>query len=65
MNELFGIPIDTLLVIVAVGLAIALATLGVLALRNRILMKLALRSASRRPAPRLVPLPVGTGPTCG
>ena len=49
MNELFGIPIDTLLVIVAVGLAFAVATLAVLALRNRILMKLALRSASRRP----------------
>jgi putative ABC transport system permease protein len=49
VNELFGIPIDTLLVIVAVGLAFAFATLAVLALHNRILMKLALRSASRRP----------------
>ena len=49
MNELFGIPIDTLLVILAVALAIALATLGLLALRNRILLRLAVRSASRRP----------------
>ena len=49
MNELFGIPVDTLLVILAVALVIALGTLGLLALRNRILLKLAVRSASRRP----------------
>jgi putative ABC transport system permease protein len=49
VNELFGIPIDTLLVILAVGLAAALGTLGILALRNRILLKLAVRSATRRP----------------
>ncbi|MGH3135307.1 MAG: ABC transporter permease [Gaiellaceae bacterium] len=49
MNELFGIPIDTLLVILAAGLAAALGTLGILALRNRILLKLAVRSATRRP----------------
>ena len=49
MNEVFGIPIDTLLVILTVGLTAALGTLGVLALRNRILLKLAVRSAARRP----------------
>ena len=49
MNEVFGIPIDTLLVILTVGLATGLATLGILALRNRILLKLAVRSATRRP----------------
>jgi putative ABC transport system permease protein len=49
MNEVFGIPIDTLLLILAVGLSLALATLGFLALRNRILLKLAVRSATRRP----------------
>jgi putative ABC transport system permease protein len=49
VNELFGIPIDTLLVILAVGLVAALGTLGILALRNRILLKLAVRSATRRP----------------
>ncbi|HEX5028405.1 MAG TPA: FtsX-like permease family protein [Gaiellaceae bacterium] len=49
MNELFGIPIDTLLVILGVGLVAMLGTLGILALRNRILLKLAVRSASRRP----------------
>jgi putative ABC transport system permease protein len=49
VNELFGIPIDTLLVVLAVVLGASLGTLGVLALRNRILLKLAVRSASRRP----------------
>ena len=49
MNELFGIPIDTLLVVLGVGLAASLGTLAVLALRNRILVKLAVRSAARRP----------------
>jgi putative ABC transport system permease protein len=49
VNELFGIPIDTLLVVLAIGLAAALGTLGILALRHRILLKLAVRSATRRP----------------
>jgi putative ABC transport system permease protein len=49
MNELFGIPIDTLLVVLAILLGASLGTLGVLALRNRILLKLAVRSAARRP----------------
>ena len=48
MNELFGIPVDTLLVILAAGLGIALVVIGVLALRNRILMKLAVRNVGRR-----------------
>jgi putative ABC transport system permease protein len=49
MNEVFGIPVDTFLVILGVGLALALAVLGALAIRNRIFVKLALRSAERRP----------------
>jgi putative ABC transport system permease protein len=49
VNELFGIPIDTLLLVLGILLAAALGTLGVLALRNRILLKLAVRSATRRP----------------
>lgn len=48
MNELFGIPIDTLLVVLAVGLGIALAILGALALRNRVLVRLAVRNVGRR-----------------
>jgi putative ABC transport system permease protein len=49
MKELFGIPVDSLLVVLAIALAVALGTLVVLALRNRILLKLAVRSATRRP----------------
>ena len=49
MKELFGIPVDTLLVVLVVGLALAFGLLAALALRNRILLKLALRSAARRP----------------
>lgn len=50
MTELFGIPVDTLLVALVAGLGIAFGVLAALALRNRILLKLALRSAARRPA---------------
>jgi putative ABC transport system permease protein len=49
MNKIFGIPIDTLLVVLAVSLTAALGALAILALRNRILLKLAVRSAARRP----------------
>ena len=49
MNEVFGIPVDTLLVVLGIGLAVALGVLGILALRNRVLLKLAVRSAARRP----------------
>jgi len=48
MQELFGIPVDTLLVILAVALVVALGFVGVLALRNRILLKLAVRNVGRR-----------------
>jgi len=48
VKEVFGIPAATLLVVLLVGLGVALAVLGVLALRNRILVKLALRSVGRR-----------------
>src|SRR5687768_13386031 len=48
MKEVFGIPAGTLLVILLVGLGFALAVLGILALRNRVLVKLALRNVGRR-----------------
>jgi len=35
VNELFGIPLDTLLAILAVGLAVAFGLLAVLAVRIR------------------------------
>jgi putative ABC transport system permease protein len=48
MQEVFGIPVDTLLVVLLVGLGLALAALAVLGLRNRVLVRLALRSVDRR-----------------
>ena len=48
MKEVFGIPADTLLVVLLAGLGLALAALAVLGLRNRILVRLALRSVDRR-----------------
>ncbi len=48
MHELFGIPVDTLMVILVVALAVALGFIALLALRNRILFKLAVRNVGRR-----------------
>ena len=41
MREVFGIPVDTLLVVLAIALGVAFAVLAVLAIRNRILVRLA------------------------
>jgi putative ABC transport system permease protein len=48
MKEVFGIPVDTLLVVLLVVLGIALCALTALGVRNRVLVKLALRSVDRR-----------------
>ena len=48
MREVFGVPVDTLLVVLAIALSVALGILAILALRNRILLKLAVRNAGRR-----------------
>ena len=48
MKEVFGIPADTLLVVLLVGLGIAISALATLGVRNRILVKLAVRSVGRR-----------------
>ena len=48
MNELFGIPTGTLAVVLALALAAGLDAAAALALRNRILVKLALRNVPRR-----------------
>ena len=50
MNELFGIPLDTLLVILAVALGIAFGILAVLVLRNPVLFRLGVRNIGRRRA---------------
>lgn len=50
MNELFGIPLDTLLAVLAVGLGVAFGILGVLAIRNPVLVRLGVRNFGRRRA---------------
>jgi putative ABC transport system permease protein len=50
MNELFGIPMDTLLAVLAVMLATVAGALGLLAVRNRVLLKLGVRNVGRRRA---------------
>jgi putative ABC transport system permease protein len=50
MKELFGIPMDTLAAVLAVLVAIAAGSLGVLALRHRVLFKLGARNLRRRRA---------------
>ena len=48
MREVFGVPVDTFLVVLAVALAVSLGILAILALRNRVLLKLAVRNVGRR-----------------
>ncbi|HWO81099.1 ABC transporter permease [Gaiella sp.] len=48
MNELFGIPLDTLLLILAIGLGVAFGILAVLAIRNPVLVRLGVRNFGRR-----------------
>jgi putative ABC transport system permease protein len=48
VKELFGIPLDTLLVVLVVTLAVAFAAIAVLALRNRVLLRLSVRNVRRR-----------------
>ena len=48
MNELFGIPTGALATVLAVILGIGLAAVGVLALRNPVLLRLGLRNVPRR-----------------
>src|SRR6188472_4108207 len=50
MKELFGIPMDTLAVVLAVLIAAIASALGILALRNRVLLKLGVRNLGRRRA---------------
>ena len=50
MRELFGAPVGTLLQVLAIALAIALGAVALLALRNRILLKLGVRNVARRGA---------------
>jgi len=48
VNELFGIPVGTLLVVLLVGLAAAGAVLAILVARNPVLARLGVRNVGRR-----------------
>jgi putative ABC transport system permease protein len=50
MEKLFGVPIDQLMVALLVVFGIGLATMIVVAMRNRVIFKLAVRNAPRRRA---------------
>ncbi|WP_217914710.1 ABC transporter permease [Miltoncostaea marina] len=50
MRELFGIPMGTLAVMLALSLAVAVGVLATLALRNRVLLRLGARNVGRRRA---------------
>jgi putative ABC transport system permease protein len=49
MSKLFGLPIETLAVVLAVALALAVGALGALAARNRVFLRLGVRNLRRRP----------------
>ena len=48
MSKLFGIPVGTLALVLAALLVLALATVVAVAIRNRVFVRLGLRSAGRR-----------------
>jgi putative ABC transport system permease protein len=50
VKELFGIPIDSLVVVLAVLLAMVVGALGLLAVRHCVLLKLGVRNVGRRRA---------------
>ena len=50
MDELFGIPMDSLALGIIVALAVLVGAIGALALRNRIFLKLGIRNVTRRRA---------------
>jgi putative ABC transport system permease protein len=50
MNELFGIPMESLALAIIIALATLVGVVGALALRNRILLKLGIRNVTRRRA---------------
>src|SRR5687767_2316932 len=48
MTKLFGIPIESLVIVLVVLLAGALAAVAALALRNRVFLRLGVRNVGRR-----------------
>ncbi len=54
MNTLFGIPMDTIMAWMLTAFLVVTGVVAVLALRNRLLLKLGLRNIPRRPAQTLL-----------
>ncbi|MCY3887973.1 MAG: FtsX-like permease family protein [Chloroflexi bacterium] len=54
MNELFGVPMSTILAIVVIALIVCAAVIAVLASRNFLLFKMGLRNLPRRPGQTLL-----------
>ena len=50
MTKLFGIPMESLVVVLVVALAAALGAVAILALRNRVFLRLGVRNVGRRRA---------------
>ena len=50
MNSLFGIPMNSIMVVLLVGLALSLSVIGYVALRNRIMFRMGVRNIPRRVA---------------
>ena len=50
MTKLFGIPMDSLVVVLVVALGAALGSVAILALRNRVFLRLGVRNVNRRRA---------------
>src|SRR3989337_2997874 len=50
MNALFGIPMNTVMLVLIGALAVSLASVGYVVLRNRIMFFIGLRNIPRRPA---------------
>src|SRR6478672_9510736 len=48
MTKVFGLPVETLTVVLTVLLVMALAGVAILALRNRVFFRLGIRSLTRR-----------------
>jgi len=50
MNSLFGIPMNSIMAVLLVGLGVSLAVVGYVVLRNRIMFKMGVRNIPRRVA---------------
>ena len=50
MNSLFGIPMNSIMVVLLVGLGLSLAVVGYVVLRNRIMFRMGVRNIPRRVA---------------